>query len=231
MRGVRREPAAGARRAAFPLALTRAALATLAALASLATLATPAAAQPRRPEERFDDTFQKYSKRYFGPAFDWRLFKAQGMAESNLDPKAKSWVGARGVMQMMPATFKQVASRNPEFKTIDNPEMNIAAGIAYDRELWSRWEEDSVLADAQAFVFGSYNAGRRTLLNAQVLARESKLDPRRWPSIETVAPNVKRWRHVETLGYVHRIADFHTQLDDRGRLMRDSSTVRGLKRK
>jgi len=230
MRRVHRAPAAGARRAALLLALVMT-TATLAMLAMLATLATPAAAQPRRPEERFDDTFQKYSKRYFGPAFDWRLFKAQGMAESNLDPKAKSWVGARGVMQLMPATFKQVASRNPELKTIDNPEMNIAAGIAYDRELWSRWEEDSVLADAQAFVFGSYNAGRRTLLNAQVLARESKLDPRRWPSIETVAPNVKRWRHVETLGYVHRIADFHTQLDDRGRLMSDSTTVRGLKRK
>lgn len=227
MRRVRGEPAASARRAACLLALAM----TTAALAMLATLATPAAAQPRRPEERFDDTFQKYSKRYFGPAFDWRLFKAQGMAESNLDPKAKSWVGARGVMQLMPATFKQVASRNPELKTIDNPEMNIAAGIAYDRELWSRWEEDSVLADAQAFVFGSYNAGRRTLLNAQVLARESKLDPRRWPSIETVAPNVKRWRHVETLGYVHRIADFHGQLDDRGRLMSDSATVRGLKKK
>ncbi|MCC6930753.1 MAG: transglycosylase SLT domain-containing protein [Gemmatimonadaceae bacterium] len=197
----------------------------------LMQLAASAGAQPRRAEDRFDDTFQKYSKRYFGPAFDWRLFKAQGMAESNLDPKAKSWVGARGVMQLMPATFRQVSSRNPELHTIDNPEMNIAAGIAYDRELWLRWEGDSVLTDARAFVLGSYNAGRRTLLNAQVLARESKLDPRRWNNIETVAPNVKRWRHEETLGYVRRIAQYHGQLDDRGQLMTDSATVRGLKRK
>ena len=34
-------------------------------------------AQPRRATERFDDTFRKYTKRYFGPAVDWRVFKAQ----------------------------------------------------------------------------------------------------------------------------------------------------------
>ena len=31
---------------------------------------------------RYDPTFRKYSRRYFGPAFDWRYFKAQGFAES-----------------------------------------------------------------------------------------------------------------------------------------------------
>ena len=35
---------------------------------------------------RYDDTFKRYSKRYFGAGFDWRYFKAQGMAESGLDP-------------------------------------------------------------------------------------------------------------------------------------------------
>src|SRR5687767_16022184 len=41
---------------------------------------------------QYDDTFRKYSKRYFGPAFDWTHFKAQAMAESNLDPNATSYV-------------------------------------------------------------------------------------------------------------------------------------------
>ena len=117
-------------------------------LGALATLAPRTArAQRRAPADRYDDTFSKYSKRYFGPAFDWRIFKAQGMAESNLDPKARSQVGARGVMQLMPATFREIASKNPELKRIDHPEMNIAAGIAYDRQLWTRWEGDSVLTD------------------------------------------------------------------------------------
>lgn len=203
---------------------------TLLPLAALVMLAPRvAAAQPRRPADRYDDTFRKYSKRYFGPAFDWRIFKAQGMAESNLDPKAKSWVGARGVMQLMPATFKEIASKNPDLKRIENPEMNIAAGIAYDRQLWTRWEGDSILTDTRTFTFASYNAGRRTVLNAQSEARGAKLDPRRWPSIETVAPKVKRWRHEETIGYVRRIDQYLAQLDDRGRVMADSVTVRGGK--
>lgn len=200
----------------------------LAALAALAPRVAPA--QPRRPADRYDDTFRKYSKRYFGPAFDWRIFKAQGMAESNLDPTAKSWVGARGVMQLMPATFKEIASRNPELKRIDNPEMNIGAGIAFDRQLWMRWEGDSIFTDARDFTFASYNAGRRTMLNAQDEARASKLDPRRWPSIEAVAPKVKRWRHAETLGYVRRIDEYLGQLDDRGRIIVDSVSARGSKR-
>ena len=200
----------------------------LAVLVALAPRDAPA--QPRRPADRYDDAFRKYSKRYFGPAFDWRIFKAQGMAESNLDPKARSWVGARGVMQLMPATFNEIRSRNPDLQRIDSPEMNIAAGIAYDRALWTRWEGDSVIADTRAFTFASYNAGRRTVLNAQDEARASRLDPRSWPSIETVAPKVKRWRHEETIGYVRRIGEFHARLDDRGRVMVDSVTARGVKR-
>ena len=197
---------------------------------ALAGAAAPAGAQPRARADRYDDTFRKYAKRFFGPAFDWRLFKAQGMAESNLDPEARSWVGARGVMQLMPQTFQEVASRNPELHAIDDPAMNIAAGIAYDRALWTRWEGDSVEADRGRFMLASYNAGRGTLLNAQKQARAKALDPRAWPSIEVVAPQVPRWRHEETLGYVRRIEGFLGVLDDRGRVMREDTSSRGLKR-
>ena len=52
--------------------------------------------------------FQKYAKRYFGPAFDWGFFKAQGMSESGLDTAARSRAGARGIMQLMPSTFQAI---------------------------------------------------------------------------------------------------------------------------
>jgi membrane-bound lytic murein transglycosylase F len=181
-----------------------------------------------KTKDRYDETFRRYSKRYFGATFDWRWFKAQGMAESNLDSAAKSWVGARGVMQLMPDTFREIASKNPELERIDDPEMNIAAGIAYDRRLWLRWESDSVMSDRERFMFASYNAGRTTLLNAQRVARTASLDPRMWSNIESVAPKVPRWRHAETLTYVRRISEFVAQLDDRGRVIAGSSTVRGM---
>lgn len=159
--------------------------------------------------------FRKYSKRYFGVGFDWRLFKAQGMAESNLDSTATSWVGARGIMQLMPNTFLEVASRNPEMSRIDDPEWNIAAGIFYDRILWRLWAQDSVEDHRREFMLGSYNAGRGTILKAQSVARLDSLDYRSWPAIERVAPKVGRWRYSETLGYVRRIDSLQTTLKRR----------------
>lgn len=186
------------------------------AAAWCALLAAPAAAQWRNPADRYDDAFRKYTKRNFGPGFDWRMFKAQGMAESRLDPDATSRVGARGVMQLMPATFKEVFSKNDDLPAIDDPEMNIAAGIAYDHRLWELWQKDSVVDDCREFVFASYNAGRGTMLNARAHARQAGLDANKWPSIVTIAPKVKRWRQGETLDYLRKIRMYLEQLDDHG---------------
>ncbi len=202
----------------------------LALCAAVAVQVPSAAAQPRDPADRYDDTFRKAAKRSFGAAFDWRLFKAQGMAESNLDPLARSGVGARGLMQLMPSTYREIASENADLGMIDNPALNIEVGIAYDRRLWLRWENDSIADDRRQFMFASYNAGRGTLLSAQRRARDRRLDPRQWRSIEQVAPSVPRWRHAETLDYVRKIERNLSRLDDRGRIMQDGATARGLKR-
>lgn len=175
----------------------------------------------QRHLDRYDDTFRKYSKRFFGVGYDWRLFKAQGLTESNLDPAATSWVGARGVMQLMPSTFLAIQTQNPQFLSIDDDEWNIAAGVYHDRELWRLWRDDSVDAgDHHRFMFGSYNAGRVTILRAQGVARARALDPRLWSSIEMVAPSVRRWRQAETLAYVRKITANIDRMDARGRVVR-----------
>ena len=168
------------------------------------------AAAPARGEtdERYDELFKKYSKRYFGPGYDWRLFKAQALAESNLVPGARSHCGARGIMQLMPTTFGEIQSKNPELKSIDDPEWNIAAGICYDRTLWRAWVEHPTDKDRESFMLGSYNAGRGTLLRAQSTARARQLDHRTWKGITEVAAAVRGWRYRETLGYVERIEAF-----------------------
>ncbi len=185
----------------------------------LSLMARPGLAQ--RHLDRYDDIFRKYSKRFFGAGYDWRLFKAQGLAESNLDPSATSWVGARGVMQLMPSTFLAIQSKNPMFLSIDDDEWNIAAGVYHDRQLWRLWRDDSVnAADHHRFMFASYNAGRMPILRAQGVARSRALDPRLWASVEQVAPAVRRWRHAETLGYVRKIAANLDRLDPKGRVIR-----------
>ena len=172
--------------------------------------------------DRYDDTFRKYSQRFFGPGYDWRIFKAQAMAESNLDMNAKSWVGARGLMQLMPSTFKEVRSKNSDIVSIDKPEWNIAAGIYYDRQLWKQWADQQGEKGCESFMLGSYNAGRGTLLRAQDVALLKVLDPTEWANIQTIAPEVPRWRHEETLTYVDRIKLNLSRMDEEGRVVKDS---------
>lgn len=175
--------------------------------------------------DRYDDTFRKYAQRFFGPGYDWRLFKAQAMAESNISMDAKSWVGARGIMQLMPSTFKEVSSQNPEMTSIDKPEWNIGAGIFYDRQLYLQWLNQQGETDSMPFMMASYNAGRGTLLRAQGVAKTRTLDPALWLSVTTVAPEVPKWRHHETLTYVDRIGNNLGRMDSDGRVVKDASTA------
>jgi soluble lytic murein transglycosylase-like protein len=169
-------------------------------------------AAQRIPSDKYDSYFKKYAKRYFGVGFDWKLFKAQGMAESGLSPTAKSWVGARGIMQLMPSTYHDISSHRPEMTSIDDPQWNIAAGIMHDRDMWTLWKDSVPDDDRWRFMFGGYNAGEGTIFRAQGVARASKLDHRTWPNIESVAPTVPRWRYKETLGYVHTIEENRKRL-------------------
>ena len=182
---------------------------------ALAALERVAEARARiKATEEYDPLFQKYSKRYFGANVDWKLFKAQGMAESELNPTAKSWVGARGIMQLMPSTFDAISAKRPEFKSITDPEWNIAAGIMHDRYLWRLYEKEIGEGERRHFMFAGYNAGEGTINRARGAALAARLDYARWSDIERVAPSVRRWRYRETLGYVKKIQQNYTGLSN-----------------
>jgi soluble lytic murein transglycosylase-like protein len=157
----------------------------------------------RKINSQYDDVFNKYTKQYFGPGFDWRWFKAQGFAESRLDPHAKSWVGARGLMQLMPTTYHEIVSQNPDFGPIDQPEWNIAAGIYYNRRLWDFWHLVPY-DERHRFMFASYNAGRGPIIKAYNIIVAQGLDTT-WANVVKLAPGIHPWRYTETVGYVRRI--------------------------
>jgi membrane-bound lytic murein transglycosylase MltF len=127
------------------------------------------------------------------------------MAESDLKPLAKSWVGARGIMQLMPSTFQTIQSARPEFKSIDDPQFNIAAGIMHDRYLWTLYPKGMDADERLRFMFAAYNAGEGTIKRARSAAEKALLDAALWSSVEQIAPNVKPWRYRETLGYIKTI--------------------------
>src|SRR6266436_3520025 len=79
---------------------------------------------------------------------DPRFIHAVIKQESKYNPKAVSYVGAAGLMQMMPATAKRFGLKNPFDATA-----NVAAGTKYLKWLLKRFDGDVSLALA------GYNAG------------------------------------------------------------------------
>ena len=150
--------------------------------------------------KEYDVYFKKYAKHYFGPHVDWHWFKAQGIAESNLNPKAKSPVGAKGIMQIMPATYEEILQKNPHIPATDEPRWNIAAGIFYDRMLYRKWKKKKTISTKErlSFSFASYNAGLGTVLKAYKKASKKHGEVKQWQQVEGFAPG-------ETRFYVKRI--------------------------
>ena len=78
----------------------------------------------------YDELVKKYARQY---GQDWRLITAQMYQESKFDPQATSWVGARGLMQIMPVTGHELG-----FTDLHDPEENIHAGVKYMSQLVNR---------------------------------------------------------------------------------------------
>jgi hypothetical protein len=77
---------------------------------------------------------------------DPELVHAVVQAESNYQPRAKSPVGARGLMQVMPATAKDLGIKN-----LYDPHNNLEAGVRYLKFLLARFDLTRAIA--------AYNAG------------------------------------------------------------------------
>jgi len=142
---------------------------------------------------KYDTHFRKYTKRYFGPQFNWYWFKAQAIAESTLNPRAKSKTGAVGVMQILPSTYKFIRKRNPHFRDIKSPRWNIAAGVYYDKLMYSRWKKKDIPPSERLyFTFGSYNAGFGGILKAWKKAKKKYGHPKKWAQVEPYSPKEAR---------------------------------------
>ena len=116
---------------------------------------------PLHPGASYDLSYREERKPLFGSAYDaviereakrWNVdaafVSALIRAESNYEPRAVSRKGARGLMQLMPATAKRLSVRKPF-----DPGSNVRGGVQYLRELVDRFgsRPDLVLA--------AYNAG------------------------------------------------------------------------
>jgi membrane-bound lytic murein transglycosylase MltF len=145
--------------------------------------------------------FQKYSEQY---DMDYLLMAAQGYQESRLDQDARSQVGAIGVMQVMPATGKELAVGD-----IHVTENNIHAGVKYMRFMIDRYYKDEPMdkLNKGLFTFASYNAGPARIRQLRKEAEKRGLDPNLWfGNVEQIASErIGR----ETVTYVSNIYKYY----------------------
>ena len=160
----------------------------------------------------YDGFFQRYAATI---RWDWRLLAAQCYQESTFDPKARSWAGACGLMQIMPGTADHLGLSRAN---IYDPEQNIAAAVRYIAELERSFSDIREHSERIKFVLAAYNGGHFHIRDAMALALKNGRNDNRWHEVEPFVlglsqpqyyndPVVKNgyMRGSETVDYVRKI--------------------------
>jgi len=145
--------------------------------------------------------------------------------ESAFDPAAGSSVGARGLMQLMPATAQGLAKKfGVEYdpSRLVDPTYNARLGAAFLGDLMETWKGSHILT------FASYNAGpgnAKKWIDAYGDPRSPQVDPIDW---------VERIPFSETRNYVQRVIEnlavYRKRLDERSALLTDPERRDGVLR-
>ena len=160
----------------------------------------------------YDGFFQRYASTI---RWDWRLLAAQCYQESTFDPKARSWAGACGLMQIMPGTADHLGLSRAN---IYDPEQNIAAAVRYLAQLERNFSDIREHSERTKFVLAAYNGGHFHIRDAMALARKNGRNANSWREVESFVlglsqpqyyndPVVKNgyMRGSETVDYVRKI--------------------------
>lgn len=122
----------------------------------------------------YDHLFKRYAPI---ARWNWRLLAAQCYQESCFDPKAYSWAGAKGLMQIMPETAKHLGLAESD---VYEPELNIYAAARYINELNTRFTDIRNPEERKFFILASYNGGFFHIRDAMALAKKNGKNPHKW---------------------------------------------------
>ncbi|HTH98151.1 MAG TPA: lytic transglycosylase domain-containing protein [Stellaceae bacterium] len=132
---------------------------------------------PGPPGDPWGPYIREAAARYTVPE-QW--IRAVMKQESGGQEQAVSPVGAMGLMQLMPRTYRELEAQNGLGADPFNPRDNILAGTAYIREMYNRFGSPGFLA--------AYNAGPRRL--DSYLAGETGLPMETVHYVAAISPNL-----------------------------------------
>lgn len=174
--------------------------------------------------KKYDILFkEEYNKRFslYKDNYSWKIIKAQSIQESRLKKDARSPVGARGLMQIMPRTedeLKEQLNITMKDAALD-PRKAIKMGVYYDKRIFVMWNAERSLEDRYKLMFASYNSGIGNMLKAQQRClyyrrrySEAMLECNKYDHIEWFLPEITGHHSKETIGYVKRIFRYYELL-------------------
>ncbi len=141
---------------------------------------------------KYKQIIRKASERY---GFDWRLVAALIYQESQFNPRARSFTGVKGLMQLTLPTAQEMGIEN----RLD-PEQSIMGGIRYLHKLYGLYDQAQGL-DRLLIALAAYNVGKGHVLDARRLASKMKLDPNKWSSMEKTLPLLSNRRYYKKTRY------------------------------
>ena len=167
----------------------------------------------------YDALFQTYAD---SVGWDWLLLASQAFQESRFRPTARSWAGASGLLQLMPATAREFG-----VQSVYDPEDNVAGAVRFIEWLQNYWE--GRIADPTErlkFVLASYNTGHGHVEDARRLTEKYGDDPDVWEDVaywllqkskrEYYSDPVVKYgfaRGLEPVTYVSRILDRYSHYE------------------
>jgi membrane-bound lytic murein transglycosylase F len=124
----------------------------------------------------YDPLIKQYASEL---GWDWRLLASQAFQESRFHPAARSWAGATGLLQLMPATARQFGVTN----ALD-PADNVQGAVKFLKwlqEYWARRVPDE--NERLKFILASYNTGAGHVEDAQRLTEKYGGNPQVWEDV------------------------------------------------
>ena len=112
------------------------------------------------------ESLRRYAKEI---GWDWRLLASLAYTESNFNPNVVSWAGAKGLMQLMPATSRLMGV--PPGKEQD-PEESIKAAVKYIANMQRTFSKVTDKEEQAKFILAAYNCGIGHVTDAMALAEK-----------------------------------------------------------
>ena len=157
--------------------------------------------------DKYDWQIKKAARHYL-PVTPWQMYKAQLIKESSLNTRAVSPVGAEGLAQFMPGTWRDVSRQLGLVGSPMDAEIAIPAGAYYMSSLRNMWRWPRPEEDRYNLALACYNAGCGNILKAQALCNDASL----YEPIMACLPLVTGRHALETLGYAPRIRKIYRGL-------------------